>query len=170
MSHLPKCNYRLLSPPKRGYLQQVSNFRFIVVFFLTYSVLAAKLFSVLLAVVKESLLLELPGEERVTEQSKSKMLVDVYEFFINKFHKTLFISRVWFWHMTSLDITKAIRKVHIIGNLNWTNRWGSKSFGSITDSRKRSASETNRLAGTTLLNFRLMNYKNFAECWFSWFI
>ena len=62
-------------------------------------------------VVKESLLLVLPGEERVTEQSQSKLLVDVYEFFINKFHKTLFISREGFWHMTSLDTIKAIRKV-----------------------------------------------------------
>ena len=93
MSHLPKCNYRLLPPPKRCYLQQVSNLRLIVVFILTYSILAAKLFLVLLVVVKESLLLVLPGEERVTEQSQSKLLVDVYEFFINKFHKTLFISR-----------------------------------------------------------------------------
>ena len=111
MSHLPKCNYCLLSPPKRCYLQQVSNLRLIVVFILTNYILAVKLSSVLLVVVKESLLLVLPGEERVTEQCQSKLLVDVYEFFINKFHKTLFISWEGFWHMTSLDIIKAICKV-----------------------------------------------------------
>ena len=45
----------------------------------------------LLEEVKESLPLVLPGEERETEKHESKLLVDVYEFFINKFHKTLFV-------------------------------------------------------------------------------
>ena len=66
--------------------------------------------------------------------------------------------------MTSLDINKAIRGVSYKRQSQFYQKMRFSIIWKIDDSRKISVSETNRLAGTTLLNFRLMNYKNFAEC------